>query len=98
MPWHLKASWSTFHSCHTSLISLSLRRRLSEEMNMEQVAWTLIALLAGTLFGTLIYLGNKIDAMNSSINARIDALGARLDSRIDALSSQLQAHVERHIG
>lgn len=57
-----------------------------------EVAWTAIALLAGTLFGTLFYLGSKID----SINSRIDALAARLDSRIDSLASQLQSHIERH--
>jgi hypothetical protein len=61
-------------------------------MSEVEVAWTAIALLAGILFGTLFYLGNKIE----SINSRIDALAARLDSRIDALSGQLQAHIERH--
>jgi hypothetical protein len=61
-------------------------------MSMVQVAWTVIGLLAATLFGTLFFLGGKID----SINGRIDALAARLDGRLDALSSQLQAHIERH--
>ncbi len=66
---------------------------------MEQVAWTAIGLLAATLFGTLFYLGGKIDAINGSVDslgARIDALSARLDSRIDGLSTLLQAHIERH--
>jgi hypothetical protein len=74
------------------------------------VAWTAIALLAATLFGTLYYLGNKIDALGARMDARfdalsgridaqgarIDALGARLDMRMDAVSGLLQAHVERH--
>ena len=70
---------------------------------MEQAAWTLIALLAATLFGTLFYLGNKIDTINGRIDSlaarldsRIDALGARLDARLDAISSQLQDHIEHH--
>ena len=63
---------------------------------MEQVAWTAIGLLAATLLSTLFYLGSKIDALGSSLNARLDALGARLDSRIDGLGTQLQAHIERH--
>ena len=70
---------------------------------MEQAVWTLIALLAGTLFGVLFFLGNKIDSINSRIDAlgarldsRIDALGARLDARIDDLSARIKQHVDHH--
>jgi hypothetical protein len=67
-------------------------------MDMTQVAWAAIGLLAATLLGTLFYLGNKIDSLDASLSGRIDSLSARLDSRIDSLSSQLQAHIERHAG
>ncbi|MFN2525757.1 MAG: hypothetical protein ABR505_05775, partial [Actinomycetota bacterium] len=66
-------------------------RRL-ELMNMQQVAWTAIGLLAATLLGNFWYLGAKID----SVNNRIDSLAACLDARIDALAGQLQAHLEWH--
>ncbi len=72
-------------------------------MDMTQVAWTAIGLLAATLLGTLFYLGNKIDNINAridglsaSLSGRIDALAARLDARIDALAARLDAHPESH--
>ena len=33
---------------------------------MEAVAWAAIALLAGTLMGTLFYLGGRIDGLTES--------------------------------
>jgi hypothetical protein len=54
---------------------------------MAVVAWAAIALLAATLFGSLFYLGNRIDALG----ARIDSFEARLDSRIDRLEARLAA-------
>jgi hypothetical protein len=65
-------------------------------MSEMAVAWTAIGLLAATLFGTLYYLGSKIDTLGARLDGRIDALGARLDTRMDALTSMLQAHIERH--
>jgi hypothetical protein len=60
---------------------------------MEAQAWTSIGLLAATLFGTLFYLGARIDAQGS----RIDAQGSRIDglgSRIDALVSEVRSGFE----
>ena len=57
---------------------------------MEASTWTAIGLLAATSLGSLFYLGSRIDALSS----RIDALGARLDSRIDAMSADLGARIE----
>jgi len=54
---------------------------------MTAVAWTAIGLLAATPFGSLYYLGSKIDS-----------LAARVDSRLDALTARLDTHLERHAG
>jgi hypothetical protein len=80
-------------------------------MEMVQVAWAAIGLLAAAvfgMFGAFFYLGTKIDSVNGrvdsltarvdSLGARIDALGERLDARIDSLTALLQAHIERHAG
>lgn len=77
---------------------------------MAAETWSAIGLLAATLFGTLFYLGGKIDAQGSridrlegSLSGRIDALSARIDTlddslstRIDALSGRIDAHIDRH--
>ena len=64
---------------------------------MDAAVWTAIGLLAATSFGSLFYLGSRIDAIGS----RIDGLDARIDglgSRMDGLSAKLDAHLERHAG
>ena len=68
---------------------------------MEAAQWTAIGLVTAFAFGSLFYLGSRIDTLGS----RTDALGARLDARlhhlatrIDALASRLDAHLERHAG
>lgn len=61
---------------------------------MEQVAWSAIGLLAASLFGSLHWLGSRIDGLSG----RIDALATRLDARFDALSNRMDAHLERHVG
>ncbi len=56
---------------------------------MEAQVWTLIGLLAGTLIGTLYYLGNRIDALGNRMDARMDGLSGRMDGlaqRMDALT------------
>jgi len=74
-------------------------------MEMVQVAWAAIGLLAVTVIGVFIAMfqlafqqNAKIDTGFRELAGRIDALGSRLDARIDALSGQLQAHIERHAG
>ncbi|MFN2544909.1 MAG: hypothetical protein ABR600_10150 [Actinomycetota bacterium] len=52
--------------------------------------WTLIALLAGALFWALQYLGSRIDALSS----KIDAQGSRLSSKIDGQGSSLSSKIE----
>jgi hypothetical protein len=63
--------------------------------------WTLIALLAGTLFWALQYLGSRIDVLSAKVDAlgaglgeRIDAQGARLGERIDAQGAQLGERID----
>ena len=65
---------------------------------MEGVAWTAIGLLAATLFGSLFYLGGRIDNLAARLDSRIDGLESRLNARFDGLERRLDAHVERHAG
>ena len=70
---------------------------------MDAAVWTAIAIVAGMSFGTLVYLGSKIDALGARLDGRIDSLTsrvdagfARIDGRLDALTSRLDAHLEQH--
>jgi predicted nuclease with TOPRIM domain len=45
-----------------------------EEMTVEQLAWTLLALLAASTFGNMYYLGSKIDSKFDHLSARIDGV------------------------
>jgi hypothetical protein len=63
---------------------------------MEAQVWTLIGLLAATLFGSFFYLGSRIDGLESSLSGRIDGLGGRIDGlhgRMDALERNLRAEI-----
>lgn len=70
---------------------------------MEAQTWTVIGLLAATLFGTLIYIGGRIDGLSSEMNSRFDGLSGRIDglsSRIDGLSSEVReqgSRIEEHL-
>jgi hypothetical protein len=71
---------------------------------MVAAVWTVIALLAGSMFWALQHLGSKIDGVRVELGARIDAQGAELgaqiralSARIDAQSSRIDAHLERHL-
>lgn len=60
---------------------------------MEAQVWTLIAINAATLFGAIFYLGQRIDALGSSLGSRIDALSGRIDGiegRVDGLSARIE--------
>ena len=61
---------------------------------MEEVAWTAIGLLAATLFGSLFYLGSRIDNLGSRLDARIDGLGDSLTARIDGLGARLDGRLD----
>ena len=57
------------------------------------------------LLGTLFYLGSRIDALASRMDARFDTLTARMDSRFDSVDARLDAvnarvdtHLDRHAG
>lgn len=70
-------------------------------MDMVQVAWAAIGLLALTVVGMFValfelnaQLGGRMDAGFQAVNTRLDATNAR----IDALGAQLQIHIERHAG
>lgn len=75
---------------------------------MTAVAWTAIGLLAATLFGTLFYLGQRLDGLaarietqGAQLNERLDGLAARIDGqggqlndRIDALAARLDSRID----
>jgi hypothetical protein len=72
---------------------------MGRSMDMTQVAWAALGLLAVVvfgMFGMFFYLGAKIESGHEALGSRIDSLAARLDSRIDSLGAQLQSHIERH--
>ena len=59
---------------------------------MAAVAWSAIGLLAATLFGSLYWLGSRIDHLST----RIDNLDSKLGGRIDALGARMDAHIQWH--
>lgn len=77
---------------------------------MDAAVWTAIGLLAATSLGSLFYLGSRIDALATRMDAgfgqvdtrfdtlaaRMDAGFARVDARLDAMEARLDAHVDRH--
>jgi hypothetical protein len=72
---------------------------------VDAAAWTAIAIVAGMSFGTLVYLGSRIDALAARLDARIDSGFARVDTRFDAMearfdavAARLDAHLEQHAG
>lgn len=79
---------------------------------MEAAVWTALAILAAMSFGTLFYLGARIDGLGARLDARIDSLAERMDTgfarvdsrfdqidqRFDALAARLDAHLDRHAG
>jgi hypothetical protein len=70
---------------------------------MTAAIWTAIGLLAAMSLGTLFYLGSRIDALGTRMDARFDALegsfGSRFDAleaRLDGINARLDAHLDRH--
>ena len=60
---------------------------------MEAQVWTLIGLLAGTVVGAFVYLGQRIDGLGSSLGSRIEGLDTRIDgfsTRMDHLSARVE--------
>ena len=73
--------------------------------SMDAAVWTAIGLLATFSLGTLFYLGSRIDALASRMDARFDTLTARMDSRFDSVDARLDGvnarvdtHLDRHAG
>lgn len=62
---------------------------------MGAAAWTAIAALAGALFGSIFWLGSRIDGPAGSLGACIDALSGSSGGRIDALDSRVDAQNAR---
>ena len=56
---------------------------------MEALAWITIGLLAATLLGALVYLGNRIDSLGGKLDSKIDSIGGNLDSPIDGLAGRV---------
>ena len=68
---------------------------------MELTILTLIALLGASVFGSFgafFFLGSKIDALGSRLDARIDAQGTDIAGRIDALGARLDARIDAQAG
>jgi hypothetical protein len=73
-----------------------------KEVDMTEVAWAAIAVLAATSFGNILYLRARIDSINDRIDAannridasndRIQSLSSRLDAKTEALAARLDAH------
>jgi len=58
--------------------------------------WSAIGVLTAGLFGTIFYLGERIDSRFDALVTHIDAGFARLDTRIDGVGLRLAAHIERN--
>lgn len=66
---------------------------------MNEVVWTLMGLLAASVFGNMYWLGAKIDRLGARLDARIDAQTSRIDvlsGRLDDLSARFGAHEAHH--
>jgi hypothetical protein len=73
--------------------------------SMDAAVWTAIGLLATFSLGSLFYLGSRIDALASRMDARFDTLTGRMDSRFDSVDARLDGvnarvdtHLDRHAG
>jgi hypothetical protein len=79
---------------------------------MEAQVWTVIGLFAAVAFGSIFYLGGRIDGLGGRIDglhARIDTLerdlrteirsqGRELGERIYEVSVKFDDHLRRHAG
>jgi hypothetical protein len=61
---------------------------------MTAAIWTAIAVLAATALGSLFYLGSRLDALATRVDAGFNAVNARLDG----LAARIDAHLDRHAG
>ena len=61
---------------------------------MTATIWTAIAVLAATALGSLFYLGSRLDALATRVDAGFNAVNARLDG----LATRMDAHLDRHAG
>lgn len=84
---------------------MGVTRGASLATEIDAAVWTAIAVVAGMSFGTLVYLGSRIDALAARLDARIDSGFARvntrfdaMEARFDALTARLDAHLEQHAG
>lgn len=55
---------------------------------MEQLAWTLMALLAASTFGNFYYLGSKIDHLSNRLDTVIDQM-AQLRGEMGELRGEM---------
>ena len=72
---------------------------------MTAVAWTLVGLLAASVFGSFYSIHSRIDNLASEMNARFDSLTSGTNGRFDAVNARLDYmnarltdHVERPAG
>lgn len=59
---------------------------------MEQLAWTLTALLAATIFGNMYYLGSRMDRLTSEIGSIRAELG-ELRGEMHVLRHSFETHL-----
>lgn len=65
---------------------------------MDEVVWTLIGLLAASVFGNMYWLGAKIDRLGARLDGRIDtclSLIAAQTARIDAQTARIDTQTAR---
>ena len=84
---------------------MGVTRGASLATEIDAAVWIAIAVVAGMSFGTLVYLGSRIDALATRLDARIDSGFARvntrfdaMEARFDAVTARLDAHLEHHAG
>lgn len=64
-------------------------------MTVEQLAWTLTALLAATIFGNMYYLGSRMDRLASEL-ASLRAGFGELRGEMHVLRHSFETHLRDH--
>ncbi len=77
--------------------------------SMEPAVWALIALLGGTIFGGIFYLGSRLDALGARVDRLAEGVGGlqrdvgrlegrfdRVEGRVERVEHLLEDHVKRH--
>ncbi len=60
---------------------------------MLAVTWTALAILATSLFGSLFYLGNRIDLLGAELRQEIGGLRQEMRAEIGGLRQEMRAEI-----